>query len=79
MIDFVAIALPLMLAQWGPPPVTVHHSAGHDEGEGEEMDPVVMAEQSTRASKRAVIASNFYISTLTLDLSESRVPKYCDS
>ena len=40
---------------------------------------VVMAEQSTRASKLAVIASNFYISTLTLDLSESRVPKYCDS
>ena len=29
------IALPLMLAQWGPPPVTVHHSAGHDEGEGD--------------------------------------------
>ena len=29
------IALPLMLAQWGPPPVTVHHSAGHDDDEGD--------------------------------------------
>ena len=34
-LAFQTRRLPLMLAQWGPPPVTVHHSAGHDEGEGD--------------------------------------------
>ena len=68
------IALPLMLAQWGPPPVTVHHSAGHDDDEGDGHGLAYAPRSAVRASRK--LAEPLGPPSWTLS-APSRIPSRC--